>query len=262
MLSATIGQQHPYIYGLIQRDYNGGHNLAVSGDITTHYSYNSEYLGIGSAGPISDHFRYGVESAVEFGNTLSDSSAVSGFVLVPTHQTRDDIRAYASDAKLDYVPQDEHNSRLSSEFIFASGDRDRGLTNTTFDGNKPGTPDRAFNAFGLLNTGLAFAAPTSNILALRLGASTFPLPTNETFRRFQIGTDVFVFGRPNAEAPIDEPTTNHSSYLGWEPDLYVNWQVVSDVTIAVRYGAFIPNSSAFQEAHTRQFVYAGATFAF
>ena len=262
MLSLTVAEQHPYVYGLIQRDYNGDHNLSTSGDITTHYSYNSEYLGVGSAGPLSDHFRYGVESAVEFGNTLSDSSAVSGFILVPTHQTRDDIRAYASDAKIDYVPQDEHNSRLSTEFIFATGDRDRGLTNTTFNGNAPGTPDRAFNAFGLLNTGLAFASPTSNILVLRMGASTFPLPTNELLKRFQIGTDIFVFGRPNAAAPIDEATNRGSSYLGWEPDVYVNWQVVSDVTIALRYGVFVPSPNAFTDAESRQFLYLGATFAF
>ena len=264
MLSLAVGQQHPYIYGLLQRDYNGDHNTSVIGNITTNYSYNSEYLGVGSAGPISDHFRYGIESAVEFGSTLSDSSALAatGIGLVQAHQTRDDIRAYASDAKIDYVPQDEHNSRLSTEFIFATGDRDRGLTNTTFNGNKAGTPDRAFNAFGLLNTGLAFAAPTSNLLVLRLGASTFPLPSNELLHRFQIGTDIFVFGRPNTAAPIDEPTNGSSSYLGWEPDIYVNWQVVSDVTIALRYGVFVPNSSTFTETAARQFLYLGATFAF
>jgi hypothetical protein len=270
LLSVAVGEQHPYIYGLIQRDYNGDHDLtsvqSVLGPITTRYSYNSDYIGIGSSGPITDHLRYGVEAAAEFGNTLSNSSTVSLVGLVPTpeqaNQTRDFISAYAADLKLDYVPQDAHRSRFSAEAIAASGDSDRGLTNTTANGNKPNTPDRAFNAFGLLNTGLAFAAPPSNLLVLRLGASTFPLPDRGVFKRMQVGTDMFVFGRPNSQAPIDEPTIQNSGYLGWEPDIYVNWQLASDVTLALRYGVFVPSSTSYTDTAARQFLYMGATFAF
>lgn len=270
LLSVAVGNQHPYIYGLIQRDYNGDHNESsvesVLGPITTRYSYNSDYIGIGSTGPITDHLRYGIEAAAEFGDDLSNSSTVSLVGLIPApqqvNQTRDYICAYASDLKLDYVPQDSHNSRFSGEVIAASGDSDRGLTNTTANGNKPNTPDRAFNAFGLLNTGLAFAAPPSNLVVLRLGASTFPLPDRGIFRRMQVGTDLFVFGRPDSQAPIDEPTTKGPGYLGWEPDIYVNWQLVSDVTLALRYGVFVPNPSAYTDSQSRQFLYMGATFAF
>jgi hypothetical protein len=113
-----------------------------------------------------------------------------------------------------------------------------------------------------LNTGLAFAAPPSNLLVLRLGASTFPLPDRGFFRRMQIGTDLFVFGRPDSQAPIDEPTIKGPGYLGWEPDIYVNWQLVSDVTLALRYGVFVPNPSAYTDSQSRQFLYMGATFAF
>jgi len=264
MLSVTVANQHPYIYGLIQRDYNGDHNQAMLGPITTRYSYNSDYVGIGSTGPITDHLRYGIESAAEFGNTLSDSSAVVGVppAVVQVQQTRDYIRAFAADLKLDYVPQDALNSRFSGEIIAATGDHDRGLTNTTNNGNAPNTSDLAFNAFGLLNTGLAFAAPPSNLMVLRVGASTFPLRDRSLFKRMQVGTDLFVFGRPDASGPIDEPTVRGSSYLGWEPDVYVNWQLVSDVTIALRYGVFVPNPSAYTDAQSRQFLYLGATFAF
>jgi hypothetical protein len=270
LLSMTVGEQHPYIYGLIQRDYNGDHDVSsvqsTLGPIVTRYSYNSDYVGIGSTGPITDHLRYGIEAAAEFGNTLSNSATVSLVGLVPTpeqvNQTRDYINAYATDLKLDYVPQDTHNSRFSGEMIAASGDSDRGLTNTTANGNKPNSPDRAFNAFGLLNTGLAFAAPPSNLLVLRLGASTFPLPEQGIFKRLQIGTDLFVFGRPDSQAPINQITNNGPGYLGWEPDVYVNWQLVSDVTIAVRYGAFVPNPAAFTDAKSQQFLYLGATYAF
>jgi hypothetical protein len=277
MLSVAVGEQHPYLYALVQRDYNSHNessipngpdlNTGLPSFINTRYSYNSDYIGLGSTGPITDHLRYGIESAVEVGNDLSNSFDITPMAgaapsLTPINQTRDYILAYAADAKLDYVPQDQHNSRFSAEVIAASGDSDRGLTNTTFNGNKPNTPDRAFNAFGLLNTGLAFAAPPSNLLVLRAGASTFPLPDRGVLKRLQVGTDLFVFGRPNSAAPIEEPTNKGSSYLGWEPDVYVNWQLVSDVTIALRYGVFVPNPSAYTDAQSRQFLYLGATFAF
>jgi hypothetical protein len=262
MLSVAVGPVHPYVFGLIQRDYNVNHNLSVIGPITTRYSYNSDYLGAGITGSLSDHFRLGVEAVYESGNGLSDSSTVDGFVLVPVTQTRNNIIAFAGDAKLDYVPQDSHDSRVTAEGIVATGDSDRGLTNTTFNGNAPNTDDRAYNAFGLVSTGLAFGAPVSNLEVFRLGGSTFPLASYANYKRMQLGMDVYVFDKQNANAPIDQATTKGAKYLGWEPDVYVNWQMASDVTLALRYGTFIPNASAFPSDAVRQFFYAGVTFAF
>jgi hypothetical protein len=160
------------------------------------------------------------------------------------------------------VPQDSHDSRVTAEGIVATGDSDRGLTNTTFNGNAPNTDDRAYNAFGLVSTGLAFGAPVSNLEVFRLGGSTFPLASYANYKRMQLGMDVYVFDKQNANAPIDQATTKGAKYLGWEPDVYVNWQMASDVTLALRYGTFIPNASAFPSDAVRQFFYAGVTFAF
>ncbi len=261
IFSLNIGSHRPYIYGLGQVDYNG-HNFSQIGPIATRYSYNSNYLGIGSTGSLSDHVHYGFEAAYENGNGLSDSSVVEGFTLVPVPQTRDNIQAYGGNIKLDYVPQDAHNSRLTLEGTAASGDSDRGLTNTTFNGNQPGSNDRAFNAFGLLSSGLAFGAPISNLTLIRAGFSTFPLNAQSATRRLQIGSDLYFFAKTNANAPIDEPTAAGRRYLGWEPDFYLNWDMASDVTLAVRYGAFFPSASAFTNSQVRQFFYAGVTFAF
>jgi hypothetical protein len=164
---------------------------------------------------------------------------------------------------------------LSLEGIAASGDTDRTNTTNTYGGNKPGTRDHAFNAWGLLNTGLAFAPSVSNLVAVRAGGSTFPFPNSALFKRFQVGTDVFAFFKFRQTAPIDEVTTD-DSYLGWEPDVYINWQVTSDVTVAFRYGVFFPGSAILDEDdspiggeavvgandHPRNFLYLGVTFAF
>ncbi len=112
-----------------------------------------------------------------------------------------------------------------------------------------------------MNTGLAFAPEVSNILALRLGGSTFPLPETDLFRRLQFGTDFFVLGKLERHAPIDEPTNDHR-YLGVEPDFYLNWQATSDLTIALRYGVFVPSSRNFTRDTARQFFYASVTYGF
>jgi hypothetical protein len=60
---------------------------------------------------------------------------------------------------------------------------------------------------------------------------------------------------------IDE-VTNSGRYLGVEPDIYLNWQIKSDVTLVLRYGVFFPNGDVIANDDTRQFFYGGLTFAF
>ena len=260
MLSADLNQHRPYIYALAQKDQNRMDERQIS-SILTRYDYNSYYLGVGSTGEITQKLRYGVEVAYEYGDTLSNSFELVGFSIFPVEQTRDDIFAAALDARLDYLVSDPADTRLSAEIILATGDEDRRHTSNTFGGNAPGTDDTSFNAFGLVNTGLAFAPDVSNIGVLRLGASTFPLHDVSAFSRLQVGTDFFVFSKFLSHAPIDE-TTGNQRFLGFEPDVYLNWQLTSDVTLAVRYGAFFPNQSNFGVDDTRHFFYTGVTFAF
>jgi hypothetical protein len=262
MATTTIAGQRPYVYGLIQRDYNTHYDELITGAVDTKFDYNSYYVGFGANGNLSDRLRYGVEAAFEFGNTLSNSFEIANGALAPVPQSRDSIAAFALDARLDYIMPDVYNTRLSAEAIYATGDPDRGTTNSTFNGNRPETQDHAFNAFGLVNTGLAFAPAVSNITAFRVGASTFPFSGRAFLRRFQIGTDFFLFLKSRENAPIDETTIAGERYLGVEPDIYLNWQIASDVTLALRYGVFFPSSSAFPIDDTRQFIYAGVTFAF
>ncbi|HVT89819.1 MAG TPA: alginate export family protein [Tepidisphaeraceae bacterium] len=265
MLSARAGVHRPYIYALVQRDHNGN-DVSTDGSIVTRYDYNSYYFGIGSTGALTDRLAYGLEAAYEAGDTLSNSAftepdpnAPGSFITVP--QSRDDVQAWALDGQLNYLLPDTRHTRLSGEFILASGDSDRVATTTTLGGNQPGTVDHAFNAFGLLNTGLAFAPNVSNLISLRGGVSLFPWPDVKSLSRLQVGTDVFVFSKWLANAPIDEATTN-DHYLGFEPDVYLNWQITSDVTLAVRYGAFVPGAAIVNNGEIRQFFYTGVTFAF
>lgn len=263
MLSATLGPHHPFVYALIQRDFNHGETLVtpfVPRPIVTRFNYDSYYVGAGSTGSLSDHLLYGAELVYEGGHGLSNSFQTTGGAIAPTPQTSDRIEAYAADARIDYLVNDANRTRLSAEVTFASGDSDRLNSSATFGGNKPLSVDRSFNGFGVVNTGLAFAPQVSNLIAIRTGVSSYPFVQYRPLRNLQFGGDVFVFLKADAAAPIDEPT-GEGRVLGTEPDLFLNWQIRSDVTLALRWGLFVPGGTIPSD-RTRQFFYAGLTFAF
>jgi len=250
----------PYAFVLFQQDYNHS-DVRETGVFQTRFDYNTWYAGFGSTGTLSDQLLYSAEMVYEGGRGLTNSFSSTSGTIAPVPQNYADVSAWAGDARLDYVFTDARRSRLSAEFIIASGDDDRFHTSNTFGGNKAGTKDRAFNAFGLLNTGLAFAPSVSNLMAMRVGGSMFPIPDSAQFKRLQLGADFFIFGKVDRNAPIDEGTFE-GRYLGVEPDIFLNWQISSDVTLALRYGVFFPNSDVVVSSESRQFFFAGLTFAF
>ena len=63
-----------------------------------------------------------------------------------------------------------------------------------------------------------------------------------------------------SDAPIDEPTLD-DTYLGFEPDLFVNWNALEDVIVTLRYGIFFPGE-AIPDRDPRQFFYAAVTYSF
>jgi hypothetical protein len=257
LLRTQAGRHAPYAYVLVQRDWNDDDPLVVDA-VTTRFDYDSYYLGLGSSGAVTDQLLYAAEFVYEGGEGLSNSLDADG---AQVDQTDEDVSAWALDARLDYVYTDPRRTRLSGELILASGDKDRQASNTTFGGNRSGSDDHGFNAFGLLNTGLAFSPAVSNLAVVRVGASTFPLPDSARCSQLQVGADVLVFNKLLGDAPIDEPT-NGDRFLGVEADLYVTWQVSSDVTLSVRYGGFIPGGAIEDDKSLRNLFFAGITYAF
>jgi hypothetical protein len=256
-LNGQFGKHRPFVYAMAQRDQNS-EGPEVIGPISTEFKYNSYYLGVGSTGSLSDRLVYGVEFVYEGGETLSSSFDSSSAHPVP--QSNDSISAYAGQIRLDYLLADRRRSRVGGAFLFASGDTDRSNSSNTFAGNQPGTTDHGFNALGFINNGLAFSPTFSNLMILRATASTYPLQSSSTFSQLQVGVDVFAYGKMRRDGAIDEPSGD-SRYLGWEPDLFVNWQITDDVTLVLRYGVFFPGSGIPSD-DCRQFLYAGLTYAF
>ncbi len=264
-LSAQIGQHRPFIYGLVQEDHNSDktYNVSLGGvDAQSQFRYDSWYVGAGSRGNLSDKLTYGIELVYQGGSGTSSPYVVDGGVLTAVDQTIDDISAGAADFQLDYLLTDANRSRISGELILASGDNDRVFSSTnTIGGNTPGTTDHGFNSFGLVNTGLAFSPRVSNLAVARIGASTFPFPSSRTFNRLQVGGNFLIFSKLDGAAPIDEPTSS-DAFLGVEPNTFVNWQITSDLSFALRYGVFFPGNTIETSQGVRHFLFTGLTWGF
>lgn len=222
---------------------------------TTDFEYNAVYLSLGINGSIGTNFLYETELVYEGGNSMSDPLRGAGA------QTRESIQAFAARSEATYLFRDAGLSRAQVEMLLASGDRDRLVPTDTVGGNLSGTRDHAFNSLGFANTGLAFGASLNNLMSLRLGASTFPFRDQRDFAQLQIGADVFVFGKFDEAAPIEEPTFART-FLGVETDVYMNYRVTSDLGLSIRYGAFVPGSAISGQRDTRHFVLLSVTLSF
>jgi hypothetical protein len=255
LLSYQFNKHQPFLYFLSQQDENGDPVL-TTGAVSTEFKYNSFYLGGGSTGNLTDHLLYTVEATYEGGNDLSGSTGSIGT------QTNDSIQAFAADARLDYLFTDPHKTRWTEEFIAASGDSDRGVSNSNLGGNAPNTRDNGFNAFGLLNTGFAFDPAVSNVMILRSGITSFPFNSSPVFRKLQLGADWLLYSKFESGAPIDEPSHSGDWWLGTELDFSATWQMTSDLSLLVRYGIFFPGSALDSDSDPRNFVAVGVTYAF
>jgi len=243
-----------YAYGLYQDGRNEVEDPRAALGVQVDFEYDSLYLGLGSRGAITNSLLYEGEFVYELGESQSDP-------LRPGPQTDEDIEAWAARAVLTYVPDDAYNTRWQLEGILASGDDDRFVSTDTVGGNAPGTDDTGFNAFGFVNTGLAFAPTVSNVAIARAGVSLFPFRDAEQFRRLQIGGDVFFISKLDSDAPIDEPTSS-SAYLGTETDIFINYRITSDLAVSARYGAFFPGTGIQGQTDVRHFIFAGVTLSF
>lgn len=245
-------RHRPYVFFMANHDRTDPRG----DDPNQKYDYSSQYYGIGSSGALLRDLRYQAELVGETGDTYG-FGATSG---------RDDIRAYAADLQLEYLFRCRTSPRLMAEWLYASGDGDRSSNSSaTIGGNRPGTTDHAFNAFGFRDTGLAFAPRISNLNMVSLGAAFKPFEDVRLFREMEVGTKVFLFNKATSGGPISDSTaSNNASHLGTEWDVYCNWRITSDLSWTVRYGVFTPGAAYSGTAGDgiRHFVYTGFLLSF
>ena len=241
----------PFAYFLASNDHASPKPRTAGQD----YDYTSRYVGVGSQGTVlNPNLRYRVEAVGEWGKTYSRGEVID----------QDDICAFGADAMLEYYfAETPMRPKLMVEWLFGSGDDDRLNSSTnTVGGNRPGTNDNAFNAFGFRDTGLAFAPNVSNMHIYIVGASFYPLENLKLFKDMQIGTKALFYHKDKSGGPISDTSANTTEqWVGWEWDVYCDWRITSDFSLTVRYGAFQPGS-AFEDQECRQFFFTGLNYSF
>jgi len=246
-------KHEPFVYYIWQQDRQGDGNPLIH---LQQWRYDSQYLGLGSRGELLNNLRYSGEIVYQRGKSYGDGQFFN----------RNRVCAYGWDAQLEYLHPGKMHPRFILEYMFASGDPDRLFSpSNAVGGNRWGSKDQGFNAFGFRDTGLSFAPDLSNVHVWRAGASFFPFEdqnTTELLRKLELGTDWFLYHKHRRDGAVSDPLANiQSGYLGWEMDYFLNWRLTSDLALTTRYGVFFPGKS-HSDRTTRTFVLAGFTWSF
>lgn len=217
-----------YGYALFQRDDSD----EDPEDRTRDYDYNSEYFGLGAEGKLLANVRYATEIILETGDSVTSVT-----------QQEQDITAWALDVSVTYDVQMPTQPTLYGEYTFASGDSDRTNVTNTVNGNASGK-DTSFLYFGYLPTGYALAPRVSNLRMLKLGMALKPLERIRRFKDLTCSVDVYRFMKEEPAGGIsDLDATDADRDLGWEVDLTLSWQILSDLGLTIEYGRFKPGDA-------------------
>lgn len=240
------------IYFLKQFDRNKDKFINTAQD----FLYESWYLGFYTNGTlILPNLTYYFEFIYEGGE--SSAKGVKG-VTCP-------IQAWANIAKLEYYPS-KFISKIFLHNYWASGDSDRKSPRTSALGSLPGTNDLAFGYFGFTPLGLAFFPYFSNIIATSGGTVIKPFDDElSTFKNLTAGVTVYLYHKDKKEGGINDSlgatATKNKKFLGTEVDTFINWRILSDLSLTAEYGMFFP-SSAFTSTKTRTFLVVGFLYEF
>lgn len=196
------------------------------------YDYNSEYVGVGTEGKLFANLRYTTEFILETGESVTSVT-----------QQQQDIRAWAMDLSATYDVQLPTQPTLYAEYAFGSGDADRNNVTDTVDGNAVGK-DRNFLYFGYLPTGYALSPRLSNLRMLKAGMAFKPLERLPRFKDLSVSVDVYRYFKDEpAGAIFDFEASQRDRDVGYEVDLTLAWQILSDVSLAIEYGRFEPGAA-------------------
>jgi hypothetical protein len=196
------------------------------------YAYDSQYFSLGATGRLIKNLRYQGEFVYERG--ASFPAGGTGH--------REMIGAWATTLGLQWAPAFSFKPRLTLEYMFGSGDEDRGSIYTA-GGNEDGTKDRGFFGFGFNQTGYSLAPRLSNIHIYRLGAACNPLSAYKAFKEFEVGTSFYEYYKDEVDGPTSTAADNLEKHLGKELDFFIKWRIFSDLSTTMYYGRFFPGGA-------------------
>lgn len=246
----AISDHTPFLAFMVERDRLGER----PGNALSDFTFDAEYYGAGMHGVLfAKGLVYDVEGWLQRGERFASLQ----------RDSPEDVDAHAVVASLEYTLDATTHPRFRTGLMRGSGDDDRfRITNTTF-GNTAGTDDNAFLGFGFVPTGYSLAPYLSNLQIWRAGGSIRPLDGMKGWdAEFEIGFDLYFYRKLERGGGISDPFAGFTSTrIGREYDAYLNWAMLSDLSLSVRYGLFDP-SSAYQEDDFRPYSALSLLFSF
>ncbi len=226
-----------YGYFLIQRDESD----EDPEDIFSNYTYDSEYIGLGSQGKITPSMHYWAEIIRE-----------TGYSHVFDTDEKKRVNAWGGDFGASYDWEIYSHPNFSLEYAFGTGDSDRLNVTNTFDGNISGE-DRNFLYFGYLPTGYALSPRLSNLHFYKAGVLFKPLEKYKLFKNLTFGMDYYRYYKYKKEGGIyDSEASLSNNDIGSEIDLETSWQIMSDLSCSIQYGHFRPGDAYPGSANDRE----------
>lgn len=241
------GDHRAYALFMLEKDLND----EDPEDPTQDWTYDAQYFGLGLRGDFFRRLGYHVEAVYQTGESVAAGTDDS-----------EDIQAFSLTFLLEYRFEAPTSPAVLFEYLYGSGDADRGSVTDVAAGNAAGSDDEGFLAFGYLQTGYALFPRVSNIHILRLGASLRPFESSELARYLEVGVFGYLYRKDESAAPISDPRSfNDDSEIGTEIDLFLRWRVLSDLGLSINFGRFMPGD-AYDDTDGRNFFSAGFTYGF
>jgi hypothetical protein len=241
------GYHRAYAMFMFEKDLNDEDPESAAQD----WDYDAQYLGAGLRGAFFRDLGYHIEAIYQMGRSVAAGTTDA-----------EDIRAFSLTLQAEYRFQAPMSPAFLLEYLYGSGDSDRGSVTDVAAGNAPGSDDEGFLGFGFLQTGYALFPRVSNIHIFRLGGSFKPLETVDACRYLEVGVFGYLYRKAESAAPISDPRSFlDDAEVGTEIDLFLRWRILSDLGMSVNFGRFLPGD-AYDDTDGRNFFSAGFTYGF
>ncbi len=202
---------------------------------------DTQYFGAGLTGPIFSSLYYNTFFYLGTGRTLSyldDEDSGTGFSYQYTG-----VLSFLFGGGIKFYLREFLNSRITFNFIYASGDEDSA---SFIEGNSDDTASTFVPISYDSSIALIFPPQLGNIMLFDISYSLRPFSGSKgsILSNLQTMLKALLFFRPTS-GPISEPgldPASSASYLGTEIDLIINFRPFSDLGTALSLGIFMPNT--------------------
>ncbi len=228
--------------------------------------YNSFYISVNANGKIARNFYYNFEAVYQTGTNAAYINTGSKLIVEDKI-----IHSFSINARLSYFFKHPTAPTINAEFIYGHGDKNAEFWEDTIQIRDTRYKfDHNFRAPNSPKLGYALEPKLSNLAVIIITNTVKPFGfvKNEVFSRFLIESALLIFMRPIIKGAVFLPEKDIylkggsdydnpiKAYLGAEIDIFLKWQIFSDLNIELKNAVFIPNGTIHKNSDSDEPNYA------